>query len=189
MAKYEKGRNWATVGYPESLPSNWLEILQDTKIQICISPLHDKDENPDGTPKKSHYHIMFMFDGPTTKNRVKAICDSINAVNPIKIDSARGMYRYHIHIDNPEKYQYDDRDRILLNGFDTSNLNTFTEMEFDKYENDILDVIEAFNFTEYRDLLHYLRTNQLNNLLYVSKKRTVMLNAYIKSRKYSLKNN
>ena len=168
MVKYEKGRDWASCCYPESMPSNWLEILQDTKIQIAISPLHDKDLNPDNTPKKPHYHILFRFEGPTTKNRVKAICDSINAVNPIKIDSARGMYRYHIHIDNPEKYQYDDRDRILLNGFDTSNLNTFTEMEFDKMENDIIDLIEAIGITEYHDLLYYLRCNQYMNLLHIA---------------------
>lgn len=186
--KYEKGRNWATCCYPESMPSNWLEILQDTMIQIAISPLHDKDENPDGSPKKPHYHILFMFDGPTTKNRVKTICDSINAVNPIKIDSARGMYRYHIHIDNPEKYQYNDRDRILLNGFDKSNLEHFTEMEMDRLENDVLDIIEAFNIIEYRDLLKLLKECSYLNLLYVAKKRTIMLNAYIKSRKYSIKN-
>lgn len=188
MIKYEKGRNWASVCYPESCPTNWLDILQDTRLQIAISPLHDKDLNPDGTVKKPHYHILFMFDGPTTKNRVKAICDSINAVNPIKIDSARGMYRYHIHIDNPDKYQYDDRDRILLNGFDKSNLDSFTEMEIDKLENDILDLIESFNIIEYRDLIKLLKDNLYLNLLYVAKKRTIMLNAYLKSRKYSLKN-
>ena len=56
-------------------------------------PLHEHDFNPDGTPKKPHWHILFMFDGPTTKNRVKSICEQINAVNPIKIDSARGIFQ------------------------------------------------------------------------------------------------
>lgn len=187
MPTYEKGRDWGTVCYPESLPSDWLNILTDSHIQCAISPLHDKDLNPDNTEKKPHYHILFRFEGPTTKNRVKSICDSINAVNPIKVDSARGMYRYHIHIDNPEKYPYDDRDRMLLNGFDKSNLDTFTEMEFDKYENEILTFIEDNDITEYYTLLKLLKENDLLNLLYVSKKRTIMLNAFIKSRKYSTK--
>lgn len=188
MTKYEKGRNWATCVYPDSCPINWLEILSDTMIQIAISPLHDKDFNPDGSIKKPHYHVLFTFDGPTTKNRVKTICDSINAVNPIKIDSVRGMFRYHIHIDNPEKYQYNDRDRILLNGFDKSKLESFTETELDILENDIIDFIETFNIIEYRDLLKLLKDNQYFNLLYVAKRRTIMFNAYIKSRKYSIKN-
>lgn len=187
--KYEKGRNWASVFYPESAPSNWLEILQETMLPIAISPLHDKDKNPDGTDKKPHYHILFMFEGPTTKNHVKKICDKINAVIPIKIDSVRGMYRYHIHIDNPEKYQYDDRDRILLNGFDKSNLDSFTEMELDKLENEILELIETFNIIEYRDLLNYLRVMELYNLLYVAKRRTIMFNAYIKSKKFAITHN
>lgn len=37
--------------YPESMPKNWREILQKTGCPIAISPLHDKDINPDGTPK------------------------------------------------------------------------------------------------------------------------------------------
>lgn len=188
MAKYIKGRDWAFCVYPSSCPSNWIEILQETRLPIAISPLHDKDINPDGSHKKPHYHILVRYEGPTTLNHVKDLTKLVNGTIPIKIDSARGMYRYHIHIDNPEKYQYDDRDRILLNGFDNSLLNTFTEMEFDKMENEIIDIIEAYNMTEYHDLLHFLRKNEYINYLYVAKKRTLMLNAYLKSRKYSTKN-
>ena len=55
--KNVKKRAWGGVIYPESLPENWLEILQNSGLQIAISPLHDKDINPDGTIKKPHYHI------------------------------------------------------------------------------------------------------------------------------------
>ena len=187
MATYEKGRDWATCIYPESVNPDWINILQETKVQIAISPLHDKDLNADLTPKKVHRHILFRFDGPVTKQCVKKICDSIGAVNPIKIASARGMYRYHIHLDNPEKFQYDNRDRILLNGFNTDNLDSFTESELDQLENELLGVIEAFNITEYYSLIKFLQDSQFMNLLKVAKKRTIMLNAYLKSRKYSLK--
>lgn len=185
--KYEKGRDWATCCYPESVNPDWLNILQETHVQIAISPLHDKDLNPDFTPKKPHWHILLRYEGPTTKQHVKELCDKIGAVNPIKIDSARGMYRYHTHEDNPEKYHYDGRDRILLNGFDTNNLDSFTESEMDSLENTIIDIIEEYNITEYYHLISLLKCRGDINLLKVAKKRTVLLNAFIKSKKGSLK--
>ena len=48
----EKERYWSFILYPESAPENWKEILQETGLQIAISPLHAKYINPDGELKK-----------------------------------------------------------------------------------------------------------------------------------------
>ena len=56
-----KKRNWAFVCYPESMPKNWLEILQETGSPIAISPLHDKDKDPDEKEKKAHYHVIICW--------------------------------------------------------------------------------------------------------------------------------
>jgi len=181
----KKGRIWACVGYPESLPSNWLEILQDTGLQIAISPLHDKDLDPTGESKKPHYHIIFNYDGPTTYNNVKNLCDSLNMTIPIKLESLRGMYRYHIHIDNPEKYQYDDRDRTLINGFDASSVDALTKTEVDKFINEILDFIEDNDILEYRDLIFELK--DYPNMRLVACSHTVLFNTYIKSKRHKIK--
>ena len=45
MTKYIKSRTWGAVVYPESAPDNWIEILEETRIQFAVSPLHDKDVN------------------------------------------------------------------------------------------------------------------------------------------------
>ena len=184
----KKGRIWASVGYPESLPTNWLDLLTETGLQIAISPLHDKDLDPTGEPKKSHYHIIFNYDGPTTYNHVKELCSSLNMTIPIKLESLRGMYRYHLHLDNPEKHQYDDRDRILLNGFDVSSVNSLTATEVDKLTTEILAFIDDNNITEYSDLLYQFRINDLVNLLNVAKNHTILFNTYIRSRRHKLKN-
>ena len=42
-----------------------------TGLQCAISPLHDKDMNPDNTPKKPHYHVILTYSGPTSYNVVK----------------------------------------------------------------------------------------------------------------------
>ena len=187
MASYKKGRDWAFVVYPESVNPDWLNILQETKLQIAISPLHDKDLNPDFSPKKAHWHVLIRYEGPTTFTHVKELTERVGGTIPVKIESARGMYRYHIHLDNPEKFQYSDRERTLLNGFNTNNLDSFTEAEIDSYENDIIDYIEFYNITEYYQLITILKNKNLSSLLKVAKRRTLFFNAFVKSRKYLFK--
>lgn len=178
----KKGRIWASVGYPESLPTDWLDQLQATGLQIAISPLHNKDVNPDGEEKKEHYHIIFNYDGPTTFQHVKDLCDSLNMTIPIKLESLRGMYRYHLHLDNPEKYQYDDRDRKLLGGFDPKAVDALTSTEVDRLTTEILEYIDDNDIQGYYELLHIFRTKEYHNMLAVAKSHTFMINTYIKSR-------
>lgn len=184
----KKGRIWASVGYPESLPTDWKDKLIETGLQIAISPLHDKDINPTGEVKKPHYHIIFNYEGPTTHNHVKELCDSLNMTIPIKLESLRGMYRYHLHLDNPEKYQYDDRDRILLNGFDPKSVDALTATEIDKITTEILAFIDDNDIIEYADLLYEFRTNDLVNMLNVAKSHTILFNTYIRSKRHKLQN-
>ena len=47
-----KKRNWTFVLYPESAPSDWIEQLKLSGLMCAVSPLHDKDVNPTGEPKK-----------------------------------------------------------------------------------------------------------------------------------------
>ncbi len=184
----KKGRIWASVGYPESLPTDWKDKLIETGLQIAISPLHDKDINPTGEVKKPHYHIIFNYEGPTTYNHVKELCDSLNMTIPIKLESLRGMYRYHLHLDNPEKYQYDDRDRILLNGFDPKSVDALTATEIDKITTEILAFIDDNDILEYSDLLYEFRVNDLVNMLNVAKSHTILFNTYIRSKRHKLQN-
>ena len=110
-----KKRNWAFVLYPESAPSDWREQLQLTGLQCAVSPLHDKDVNPDGEPKKAHYHIIVCYSGPTSFNVVKGLTDKLNQPIPIALEQIRGYYRYLTHKDNPEKYQYSADDVFTNN--------------------------------------------------------------------------
>ena len=185
--KYVKSRIWACVGYPESLPNNWIDLLRETGLQVAISPLHDKDIDPTGENKKPHYHIIFNYDGPTTYEHVKKLCDSLNMTIPIKLESLRGMYRYHLHLDNPEKFQYDDRDRILLGGFDTNSVNALTKTEVDKYKNEILSFIEDNDIMEYCDLLTILLKNSMYEMLNIANSHTLLFNTFITSRRHKRK--
>lgn len=102
-----RSRNWAAVLYPESAAENWMDVIDDLHITAYVSPLHDKDTNPDGTPKKPHWHILLAYEGVKSFEQVKQVWDAIHAVpEPRPVNSLRGYARYLTHMDNPEKYQY-----------------------------------------------------------------------------------
>ena len=183
-----KGRNWAFVVYPESLPENWEEIIIETGLPMAFSPLHDKDLNPTGEPKKVHYHVICYYENATTSRAVKEyVTDKLNGTIPIKLESMVGMYRYHLHLDNPEKYQYDDRDRKFFNGFDVNKVDSLTYTEISKLLQEIQKLIVTEHILEYADLMDILLDNELYNLWDVAKNNTLLLNTYITSRRYKTK--
>lgn len=186
--KYQKGRHWAFVMYPESMPEDWKDIIINSGLQCAISPLHNKDNNPDGEIKKEHYHVIVSYDnGTTTKNNVEEFCKLLNATIPIKLESVRGMYRYHLHLDNPEKYQYDDRDRLLLNGFDANAVNELTRTEVNKLIREILTFVIDNDILEYSDLLKTLLESDELIMLDVASHNTLLFDSFIRSRRHKRK--
>lgn len=184
---YEKNRYWAFVLYLESAPSDWKEILQQTGLPFCISPYHDKDINADGTIKKPHYHIILCFNGPTTYNNVKSITDSLNQPIPIALQQVKGYYRYLTHKDNPEKYQYDEKDITCYNGFYPDDYVDLTNSQVKEIIKVIFNIITTFNILEYSELIDYLLKNDLNIELDIASNHTILFNTYITSRRNKLK--
>lgn len=183
----KKNRYWAFVLYLESAPENWKELLQLTGLSICISPYHDKDKNPDGTPKKPHYHIILCFGGPTTFNNVKTITDSLNQPIPIPLQQVKGYYRYLTHKDNPEKYQYNESNIETLNGFNIDDYVDLTYSEVNSICISIQKLIIDNNILEYSVLLDYLLNNELFTELQVASNHTLLFNTYITSRRNKIK--
>ena len=180
-----KGRYWGFVCYPESLPSDYEDIITNIGVPMAMSPLHDKDVNPDREVKKPHYHCIVYYDNTTTMKSVKEnVCDKLNATIPIKLESMRGMYRYHLHLDNPEKYQYPDNERRFFNGFDTNRVDSLTETEISQLLNQIEQIIIDKSIIEYADLIDLLTKEDLINLKNVARNHTFYLSTYIRSRRY-----
>lgn len=178
------GRSWAFVIYPESLPENWKQIITDTGLPMAISPLHDKDVNPTGEEKKSHYHVICYYENATTYNNVKQnVTDRLNGTIPIKLESMRGMYRYHLHLDNPEKYQYDDRDRMFFNGFDIDFASKLTRTEINKLIREIHTFINNNDIVEYIDLLDILKDNDLVDMYDIAISNTLLFKSLLDSKR------
>lgn len=182
-----KKRYWAFVLYPESAPENWKDLLQQTGLSICVSPLHDKDIDPTGQLKKSHYHIILCFSGPTTENVVKRITDSLGQPKPIALEQVRGYFRYLTHKDNPDKYQYNEKDITTINDFDIDNYNDLSVSQINAIKKDIQNLIRTNNIIEYSDLLDYLLDNDLFSYLDVAQNHTILFNTYITSRRNKIR--
>lgn len=185
MAKILKKRNWAFVVYPESAPSDWIEQLQQCGVVGAISPLHDKDLNATGEPKKAHWHVIVTYEGPTAQSVVERLTERLNAPKPIPLEQVRGYYRYLTHKDNPEKAQYDEKDIQTLNGFDIRDFVEMTKSEVNAKIRIIQKMIRELDFLEYADLLDYLQDeDELADEYDVAINHTILLNTYIKSRRY-----
>jgi hypothetical protein len=148
-----KGRDWTFLVYPESAPVNWREILDETHIRWVESPLHDKDINPDGEFKKSHFHILLSADGPITEQAVMKIIEPLNGPIPKKVGSAKGLVRYMAHLDNPEKYQYPVSEIIGHNGADVASYFELTMTNKIVMMKDIVKFIYEEEIDNYADFL------------------------------------
>ena len=154
---------WTFIIYPDSMPKDWKEYVEDLHIKCAISPLHDKDINPDGTPKKPHYHCLIMFETLKSKRQVKELIEPLNGTIPIICQSANGLVRYFTHMDNPEKAQYDQGDILCFSGADIIELTRKTAT--DKYNmlKEMGQFIADNNVTEYIDFFNYCSAERPND--------------------------
>lgn len=179
------GRTWAFVIYPESIPKDYEEIILNTGLPMAVSPLHDKDIDPTGESKKPHYHVIIYYENATTYNNVKQnVTDKLNGTIPIKLESMRGMYRYHLHLDNPDKYQYDDRDRKFYNGFDIDMASKLTKTEVNKIIRQINDLVRTTKIYEYSDLIDTLDESDSVQMLEIAQQYVSYFTSYLNSRRY-----
>lgn len=184
QGKNIKKRNWAFVLYPESAPADWREQLKRAGMKCAISPLHDRDVNPDKTPKKAHYHVILCYDGPTTYNNVKRLTEELRQPIPQPLEQVRGYYRYLTHEDNPEKAQYSKADIEVLNGFAIQDFVEMSKSEVGKRTREIVQLIRDNDITEYSDLIDILigAGEGMAEHYEVARTNTLFFKAYLTSR-------
>lgn len=183
----KKTRSYATVVYPESSPDNWIDILRDMKFNALISPLHDKDVNPDsGEIKKPHYHVLFLFDGPKTVAQAAEVASQIHGVGIEILNSVRGYARYLCHLDNPEKHQYSPDDVIVIGSEDYYNLISLPTDKYRLIKEMISWCNENQNFM-YCDLLEYSMLNRDDWFRCLSDNGTFVIKEYLKSQNFKRK--
>ena len=183
---YEKAcnrtRNWVFIVYPESAPENWRTVLDETTVEWCESPLHDKDTNDDGSHKKDHIHVLMMYESVKTYEQVREVTQLINAANPQRCLSKKGSVRYFAHLDNPEKYQYNLTDIVAHNGFDVSEVLKPSNTERYYILKKMLQYIRDNKVMDYCDLVDFAMDNELDDWFEIlADRNTFFINSYITS--------
>jgi len=175
--------NWNFILYPESAPENWIDLINETRIEWVCSPLHDKDLNPTGEQKKEHYHITLLYPSIKTFEQVSELVQKqLNQPIPIQCQSVKGSIRYMVHKDNPEKFQYNWHDIKCYGGADLQSLCMPTASERIKLLKEILNFCTDNNITEYSDLVNVcLQTDNNEWISVVCTFHTLPITAHIKS--------
>lgn len=177
-------RNYACVVYPESAPSNWMDIISESKVPCFISPLHDKDINPTGEPKKPHHHIMVMYDSVKTTEQARTFFESFGGVGVEVINSVRAYARYLKHLDNPEKHQYNE-DVICYGGADyVQAIGTAADKA--KSIREMVEWIEGNDIICFADLFVYASINRSDWFDTLINSGAYVIKEYIKSRTWKL---
>ncbi len=181
-----KKREWTFVLYPESAPSDWRDIIKQRGLVAAASPLHDRDVNADGTPKKPHHHIIVVYDGPTTYSNVCALSvGELHGTIPKVLDSPRGMYTYFTHEDNPEKAQYRKEDIEHYNNFNITDLCMLKQSEIFEIKKRVISFVDDNDIIEYADLVRCLMLAEMRDELQVAMESTFFFDKYITSRRNS----
>lgn len=178
-------RNFACVVYPESAPDDWQNILSEQFVPAFISPLHDKDLNPTGEPKKPHYHVLIMFDNVKTTEQAKELFTLIGGVGCEKVNSVRGYARYLCHLDNPEKVQYSIDDIVSFAGADyIGTIGTAADKA--KSIREMIVYIEENDVNCFSDLCLYSSVNRSDWFDTLINSGAYFIKEYIKSRTWKL---
>lgn len=177
-----RSRNWATVIYPESAPSNWQQVLDDTHVYAMVSPLHDQDKNPGGEPKKPHWHVLVQFDVVKTQEQATDFFAQIGGVGAAeRISNVRGYARYLCHLDNPEKAQYSPSDVLQLGGADYIGA---IGLPTDRYAAiaDMIDFCDRNDVISYAELLRYARSHNETWYRCLCDNGTMVIKEFLRSR-------
>lgn len=177
----DRTRNFAFLVYPDSAPEDWREILTSFHVEVLISPLHDKDVNPDGSQKKPHWHVMVMFSSVKTKKQAAVIRDAVGGVGWENVASARGYARYLCHLDNPEKHRYDENDVVEMGGADYQE--TIRRIaDGVKLLREMMDYIRENNVYFYSDFVDYCNAEKPEWFEAIVTRYTYTVYTYIKAR-------
>lgn len=174
-------RSWMFIAYPDSVPNNWEEVLDEalSHCHWCHSPLHDKDINADGTPKKPHWHVLVNFDGKKSYEQIEEVTKTINATIPKPCQSVSSMVRYFTHIDNPEKAQYERKEIKAFGGMDVESPFTTSIDYQERVFEQVFKIIKEEKIYNIIDLEEYLTQGGLTDLKIFVHTNTLLVSKYL----------
>lgn len=143
---------------------------------------HDKDSNSTtGEVKREHYHMFLNYEDNTkhTKQNFIKICEKEYGLN-VHVENVRSeskCLRYLLHLDNPEKFQYD------LSEMKTNIEDIKARMKINVgvgLLKKLMQVIDTMPQKSFRGLVEYCVINEDTNLLEYIQVNAYFVNALLK---------
>lgn len=175
----KKARAFTSVFYPESVNLvDVIEKLDNEHIEYIISPLHDKDKNPDGTLKKAHYHLMIIYDGPRSWIQGSDLLHQLGGVGCQVVQNQRLLARYFCHMDNPDKFRYQEED-VIAYGIDYHELIQ-SASDVVQLKKDVVNFVRENKIVSYSELVNYCLDNNTDWFKCVTEN-TIFFRSYLRS--------
>ena len=169
--KKQKVRNFSVIVYPDSttLNNSWRQNLQALGHKAIISPIHDKDLDNNGLPKKPHYHVCVFRDNATTwKSCVKTMAANIDSsIKYVEVlrGTIQASYDYMSHKNAPHKAQYKQEEVVCLNGFNPFDYQKQSRTDKLNCTKEIYIYIENNTVEDFSDLIQLLIMEEKDELL------------------------
>lgn len=190
-----KARAFTGIVYTGSpdLPDDWQDRLRDSLGMWLLSPLHTPDPVEDmetGAIKvlKPHRHVMYLHCNTIPPSTARGVFERYPwIVTPpadryFMVGSVRNLSRYFLHLDQPEKEQFQGKPEELLtslNNFPVDLERELTRADKRRLKVECISFVRSYNITEYNALLDALVDNQDWELFDFASDHTQMLQAYL----------
>lgn len=158
----QKSKFWAIEAYWDSWPTFYEDLLS---LHVPFAGIiHNRDvlevDSESGEVvnfKKEHAHVILEWEGPTTANNVREMLAPFPVPNGHveRVNSFVGMCRYLLHLDNPEKAQYEASEIFFGNGGFVTLERPLTEDERKAIRAEVRTWVRETWCTEYADLIFY----------------------------------
>lgn len=190
-----KSKYFCAVLYPSSSTydvDKLIKALAEEHLTFAVSPIHNRDVEEDGSPKKEHYHLLLAYASATTLNNIKGwfkACGMPESdLHSVRVcASGVGYYRYLTHMDNPEKAQYAAKDIRVFNDSDEL-FKKFSKSASDRIDDlaRIFQIVDELNTISFHSLIQYLMLNErdLFKLITSSSALAICVKEYQRSLEY-----
>lgn len=194
-----KSKYFCCILYPDSttyVVDKIIKSLAEENLTFAVSPIHDRDIEDDGSPKKRHFHLLLAYTSATTLNNIRGWFNACglpdSELHSVRVcASGVGYFRYLTHKDNPEKAQYNDKDIRIFNDYDDI-FKRFSNIGSDKIDKliRIFQIVDELQTISFHNLIQYLMLNErdLFKLLTCSSALAICVKEYQRSLEYDIKN-
>lgn len=111
-----KSRAYWFVQDVDKLYPHWQQALAESGYKFFYI-VHDRDTSEDGTPAFTHVHCCIEFGSPRALEPVRLwLLDKLGVPYCEPVGNKNGVARYYLHLDYPDKAQYDYSELHFYNG-------------------------------------------------------------------------